>query len=369
MRDRLLQLLVCPSCHAPFEAREFARTGEVVTDGVLICRPCAAAYPVVGEIPRVFRGAWQEHHDWQRRYKDQLAPLETVIAADRPTEKRDAKIRTKESFGYQWTSFSAMAAEFEQNFLRYLEPLQPSFFPNKLGLDAGCGIGRHVYYAARYGAEMVGIDYSAAIESTQKNTAGLPNVHLVQADIYALPFRSGTFDFAYSLGVLHHLPQPLPGFLALTRVVRNGGWCAVWLYSKTRRNLNAALELVRKVTPRLPFPLLKAVSWLAAAIDWTFFVYPFKRIAHTKLGALLAPVVFDRIQVYAMYPFHVTYADWFDRLSPPIRFYYDEADLVVWSKTAHLSEVIITPTGKYGWRLQGRVGGDPLATDAARDTD
>lgn len=365
MRDRFLSLLVCPTCHSSFESREFARQGDRVTDGVLVCQ-CGAAYPVVSSIPRIFFGAWHEHSDWQQRYAEQLKPLAAAIAADRPVERRDAKTKTKESFGYQWTSFSAMAEEFEQNFLRYVEPLQPSFFPNKLGLDAGCGFGRHIYYAALYGAEMVGVDYSAAIESTQRNTEGMRNVHLVQADIYFLPFRPGTFDFVYSLGVLHHLPQPLPGYLALIRLVRSGGLCSVWLYSKTRRHINAVLELVRKVTPSLPFPLLKAVSWLAAAVDWSLFIYPYKVLASTGLRSLLDRVVFDRVKVYALYPFHVTYADWFDRLSPPIRFYYDEPELVMWSQTARLSDVVITPTGKYGWRLQGRVTGDPLAPGSTK---
>ncbi len=359
MRDRLFSLLVCPSCHSPFALQEFARRGDQVSDGVLTCTACGAAYPIVSDIPRIFKGAWQEHFEWQTRYASQLAALAAAIGADRPGEKRDAKIRTKASFGYQWTSFSEMAVEFEHNFLKYVEPLQPSFFPNKLGLDAGCGFGRHIFYAARYGAEMVGIDYSAAIESTQRNTAHLPNVHLVQADIYCLPFRPGTFDFVYSLGVLHHLPQPLDAFLALKRLVRGGGVCAVWLYSKTRRHMNAALELVRRVTPWLPFPLLKAISWLAAVIDWCLFTYPYKILSATPLRGLLDRIVFDRVKVYAIYPFHVTYADWFDRLSPPIRFYYDEPDLVEWAKAADLSDVVITPTGKYGWRLQGRVAGEP----------
>lgn len=357
MRDKLFGLLVCPSCQLPFELREFARAGDQVTDGVLACR-CGATYPIVSDIPRIFRGAWREHAEWQTRYASELAPFAAAIAADQPIERRDKKIKTKESFGYQWTNFSAMSVEFEYNFLKYVEPIEPSFFPNKLGLDAGCGFGRHIYYAARYGAEMVGIDYSDAIESTQKNTAGLTNVHLVQADIYNLPFRPGTFDFVYSLGVLHHLPEPLNAYLALQRVVRTGGLLAVWLYSKTRRHMNAALELVRRVTPSLPFPLLKAFCWLAAVIDWCLFTYPYKILAKTPLRGFLDRIVFDRVKVYAIYPFHVTYADWFDRLSPPIRFYYNEPDLVKWAEAAHLGEVVITPTGKYGWRLQGRVERD-----------
>jgi hypothetical protein len=64
-------------------------------------------------------------------------------------------------------------------------------------------------------------------------------------------------------------------------------------------------------------------------------------------------LAFARVKVYAQYPFQVCYADWFDRLSPPIRFYYDERDLHGWAEAVALRDVRITPTGQYGWRLQG----------------
>ena len=56
--------------------------------------------------------------------------------------------RTRQSFGYQWTAFRTMVDAFREGFLNYIHPIGPEFFPGKLGLDAGCGFGRHVYYAA-----------------------------------------------------------------------------------------------------------------------------------------------------------------------------------------------------------------------------
>ena len=60
--------------------------------------------------------------------------------------------------------------------------------------------------------------------------------------------------------------------------------------------------------------------------------------------------VFERIKVYGNYPFQVAYADWFDRLSPPLRFYYDKPDIEKWFKDAGLEDIRVTPTGFYGWR-------------------
>jgi SAM-dependent methyltransferase/uncharacterized protein YbaR (Trm112 family) len=345
-------LIICPACEGELEAISFDLADDHVVDGVLRCS-CGASYPIVRTVPRLYDGCWSDHRDWADARATELARSGVSLGAD--TRPRDRKRQTQESFGYQWTAFSAMTPEFEENFRNYLQPIDRDFFRGRLGLDAGCGFGRHIFYAATYGAEMVGVDYSAAIESSRKNTAHLPNVHLVQADIYRLPFRAGTFDFAYSLGVLHHLPEPFKAYLALKSVVKPGGICAVWLYSKTRRWLNRSLEVARRVTPRLPYPLLKALSFVAALVDWGLFIWPYRVAASTRLKPLADRLAFARVKVYAAYPFHVTYADWFDRLSPPIRFYYDEDDLRAWARDANVEPLSISPTGKYGWRLQVRI--------------
>ena len=104
----------------------------------------------------------------------------------------------------------------------WIWPIEPAFFKDKLVLDAGCGIGRHAFFAAAYGAkEVIGIDLSDAVDTAFENVGHLPNAHIVQADIYDPPFRrataGGDFDFIYSIGVLHHLPDPESGLRSLVR--------------------------------------------------------------------------------------------------------------------------------------------------------
>src|SRR5207248_751285 len=59
----------------------------------------------------------------------------------------------------------------------------------------------------------------------------LPNAHAVQASIYELPFRPGTFDFVFSIGVLHHLPDPQRGFDSIVPLATPGGRVLAWLYA------------------------------------------------------------------------------------------------------------------------------------------
>jgi SAM-dependent methyltransferase/uncharacterized protein YbaR (Trm112 family) len=350
VRPRLRDVLRCPRCRASLTLEPFVvgREDDVV-DGLLTCG-CGWRYPVVDSIPRMLPDAFSLFPDFVRRYRARLdgAPAST------PPERLSADLdRTRESFGYQWTKFSEMVCDFEQNFWNYLAPATPETFRGRLGLDAGCGFGRHIYHAARNGAEMVGMDFSRAIESTRRNTQDLPNVHLVQGDIYAPPFADGTFDLLYSIGVLHHLPDPQRGINTLAPLVRPGGQVFVWLYSKTRTVTNFLLETVRAVTTRLPHPLVNALSFAGAVVDQYGFVLPYRVVRRVPGTGRLAARMLPRIKLYSAYPFQVLQADWFDRLAAPIRFYYSEDEVERFALQAGLTDVKISPTGLYGWRACG----------------
>jgi SAM-dependent methyltransferase len=358
MRARLFNLLRCPSCKNSFGATVFEeaiRHGERdIIEGVLSCS-CGAIYPVISGIPRILDNAPQLFADFYSRHGLNAAamPVRTT-AIPLATDVGRSLDRTRESFGYQWTHFSEMATDFRENFLEYIHPLEESFFPAKLGIDVGCGFGRHIYNAALFGAEMVGLDISDAIESTRKNTEHLANVHLVQANIYRSPFVEGTFDFAYSIGVLHHLPDPEGGFRCVTSLVKAGGSVFIWVYSNRRRVMNAVLECARAVTTRLPPPAQNATSFAAAVIDWGGFIVPYKALSSVRpMTPVVEKLPLPRLKIYSRYPFQVVWADWFDRLAAPIRFYYDGDDMAAWLNRARLVRTTISPTGLFGWRAYG----------------
>ena len=267
------------------------------------------------------------------------------------TESQDILDRTRKSFGYQWREFKDISAEDENHFLNYIHPVEPSFFEGKVGLDAACGFGRHLFFSGRYGAKLaVGMDFSDAIISSKENTADIPNVRTVRGSAYDMPFRPGSFDYIYCIGALHHMPDPEGAYRELLKFLKPGGSIFIWVCSKTRGRLNAMLEAVRGVTTKMPYGLLKALCLLAAVIDFGAFILPYRLLKWLPVINRLAP---KRIKLYARFPFHTCYADWFDRLSAPIRFYYDRNDMEGWADRAGLENVEISPTGLYGWRLYG----------------
>ena len=327
MEKNFLKILVCPKCKSELSLKIQLVDKEEVISGFLLCSNCKRVYPIINSIPRML--------------------LDEFIVDERQR-------KTQKSFGYQWIQFSEMVIDFKENFLNYIYPVKEDFFKGKLGLDAGCGFGRHIFNAANFGAEMVGMDISKAIDSSYKNTRHLPNIHLVQGDIYNPPFRESTFDFVYSIGVLHHLPAPENGFKSLVSLVKEHGSIFIWVYSNRRKFINLLLEAVRNIAHRLPHGLLKYICFVISIVDYSLFIFPYKIMSKIPLfNKFIRKIYFQRIVLYAKYPFQVCFADWFDRLAPPIRYYYDDKDMKIWLDEVQLRNQAISPTGLYGWRAYG----------------
>ncbi len=295
----------------------------------------------------------EKHYSVRRNAPEFLEILDEAAAAHRMEARRFHQLQrmTQKSFDFQWTQFPDMVPANEDHFLNYIHPIRPEFFQGKLVLDAACGFGRHVYYASTYDAgRVVGMDFSNAIFSAREVNEGQSNVSLVKGDIYKLPFRKDSFDCIYSLGALHHLPDPEGGFHGLMQYVKPGGIVAIWVYSKKRRWLNYILEGVRFVTRNIPFATLKKICFFCACVDYFCFVFPYKLLRRIPL---IEKKMLPRIKLYAKFPFWVNYADWFDRLSAPVRYYFNSEDMKDWGRRTGLVNVIVSATGRYGWRLYG----------------
>jgi SAM-dependent methyltransferase len=99
-------------------------------------------------------------------------------------------------------------------------------------LEAGCGVGAQTVTLARRSpdARLVSVDLSAASLAEAKrriDRAGLANVALTQADIFALPFEPGSFDHAFVCFVLEHLSRPVAALTILRELLRPGGTITV----------------------------------------------------------------------------------------------------------------------------------------------
>ena len=88
-------------------------------------------------------------------------------------------------------------------------------FNNPNVLIAGCGTGNHICQAANYlNANILGVDLSLSSLAYAKRKVeelGLKNIDFLHADILQLKDLKKKFDVIESIGVLHHMHDPLQG--------------------------------------------------------------------------------------------------------------------------------------------------------------
>jgi len=330
----LRESLRCPRCHGSLSVSPEANKA----DRRLECGACSLVFPIIRDIPRLLLSPFRE------------ALLGDSEAAAGPD---DRQLRTALSFGYEWTRFPEMYPEWEQNFLSYMKPHGPDFFRGKKVLDAGCGNGRFAYYAAKYGAEVWAIDLGPAIEVARENTKDSGHVQVVQADLHQLPFAYESFDFIYSIGVLHHLPDPEAAFQSLLRYLKPNGEAQIYLYwhpegQPIKRALLSLVAASRWITTRLPHGAVHALAFPAALAAFMFFVWPYRLLKAIGLDGIAERFPMKQ---YAAYPFRVCVNDQLDRFSAPIENRYSKAEVADWLHRAGLKNPQVNAS--YGWVATG----------------
>lgn len=144
-----------------------------------------------------------------------------------------------DNFGMQWNHFAKTQLDSHSGHSisadRFWDATgwNPAEMNGKWVLDVGCGSGRFAEVALSSGAQVVALDYSSAVDACYTNLQHHTNLHVIQGDIYSLPFAPNSFSFVYSLGVLQHTPDVAKAFASLPPIVRGGGRLCVDYYEKS----------------------------------------------------------------------------------------------------------------------------------------
>jgi hypothetical protein len=138
---------------------------------------------------------------------------------------------------------------------------------------------------------------------------GAPNVHVLQGDIYRLPLNEGIFDFAYGLGVLHHVPTRREASRASSL------WCGP---AETCSSGSTA-------SARLPLPVQWALCVAgAAALEATLWM-PSRVLSRVPGGASLGCRI--PLSDSAHRTFHAKLRTVFDRINPPVTHHHSDDEL------------------------------------------
>lgn len=306
MKTDLLPLLCCPHCTGGLTLRADVQHDHAVDEGLLRCEACVASFPIVRGIPR-------------------------FVAHDGYVS----------NFSYEWNKWHRVQVDavngsrVSEDAFRHKTGLTPADVHGKLVLDVGCGAGRFLDVVSRWGARTIGIDFSFAVEASQRNVGERPNVDVIQADIFHLPFRPQVFDVIFSLGVLHHTRDTREAFLSLPAYLKDGGTMAVWLYCYTDRLYTRATDFWRGLLRQLPNRAVHLWSALITTLCYPLYRQPFMARHPFSLLPRVLPVTMHE-------DWHWRVLDTFDWYSP---MYQDkdcsETRVVGWCREAQLRDVEI----------------------------
>ena len=224
MYDEDIALLRCPETMDPLtlvEATLRDEDGEILT-GTLKGVTQGKTYPIENGIPR-FTEKTGYNRTWDFKW--------TRIDRGRGLNYR--MIDPDHPSGMQYDNIYDRNA-YDGRALKHMR--------DRLVLDIGCGVGQYAIRSLRdSGArKVVGMDLTRGVDMFRKiMLERFPQFKrrllLVQASVFKVPFAPETFDYVYSLGVLHHTGETRDAIRSACRLVKEGGEVNIWVYAAALR--------------------------------------------------------------------------------------------------------------------------------------
>jgi len=327
-----LALLACPAC------------GERPSNdagAALRCPSCGRAYPIISGVPSFLID---------------------------PTE---AEHKTLELYGDIWEAYEKHGSRggYHAPATSNLELLQLAsgcdLVQGEAGIDAGCGDGGGIMAMARRhpGIRFIGIDLAPGVCRAARKAHDVPNLRYVQGNLMVPPLARRCFDFAYSFGVLHHTRDPKAAFLALVGTLRPGGRITLFVYKDfsdlpLKRMLLAPVILARRISTKLPAPVLRILAWCGAPVVFVALTLPARLLRAVRLPHLARHIP------YGTFPgIRGIAASLEDRFGVPYEHRFRIADLEAWAREAGLKEARVVdclPWGFSGLVLTGCMPYSPM---------
>ena len=343
MKPEYLNFLCCPDCQGDLELSVSQQLDDRIQEGALGCSACQTSFPIRGFIPR-----FVEHDSYAK------------------------------SFGAQWNAFATSQidnSEHQESELRFRSEIGWSNdeLSGKTIVEFGSGAGRFVEVASRSAALAVGLDITDAVDASQKNLGHRDNVFFIQSDIFQPPVKPQFFDFAYSIGVIHHTPEPEQAFGKMVDCVTDQGSVALSLYDislyrrPNRNNLVVATkdllwalnswrcELFRQVTTRVPHGMM--IAYCKTVIPVLHYL---NRIPIVGLIRYLFPST-----CYRHLPVINSMVDTMDTYSTKIVHQYRSKDLFQWFLRRGLKQITVM-NSRAGWVSVNANVGDEASREKNR---
>jgi SAM-dependent methyltransferase len=265
---------------------------------------------------------------------------------------------TVDSFGEEWAHFDQTgmsSAERRRHFEQYFHVFPWDALPaDAVGFDAGCGSGRWAMEVAPRVGTLHCVDPATdALAVARKNLADVGSCVFHNTSINEMPIADGSMDFGYSLGVLHHIPDPRQALGACVRKLKPGAPFLVYLYYalddrpawfRTLWRLSDGLR--HFVAPR-SFRFKMVVATLLA----TFVYWPLARLA--LVGERLGIDVHHfPLATYRDRSYYSMRTDAIDRFGTRLEYRFTADEIREMMTAAGLERIVVSPEAPY-WCVVG----------------
>ncbi|MBN2107160.1 MAG: methyltransferase domain-containing protein [Deltaproteobacteria bacterium] len=264
MNKNHIEFFLCPACAnagLEIEAIDSYDNGEI-KNGILLCRSCAAWYPVEDGVLELLVKPLRYEQDrlnFIRTFKDRIKSVDVARQPDPDLGREGYADQIKQQQHSDWFTENE-----QQTYSVFLEqPLWKAYdkivFPewikkirtNTAMLDVGCANGRSTFPFAEKNIDILGFDISKKLvrQAQEKYRTLRPAaaISFFVADGSNFPVKSSAFDYIVVHGVLHHLPDPAESCKEISRALKSGG---LYLGSENNASIfRAIFDAMMKLKP------------------------------------------------------------------------------------------------------------------------
>lgn len=252
---------------------------------------------------------------------------------------------TVRDFGREWLRFDQNAlvdGELSLLFAEYFAIFPwEDLPPDAVGFDAGCGSGRWAALVAPRVGHLHCVDASVdALQVARSKLSAIPNLSFHETSLDAMPFADGSMDFGYSLGVLHHLPDPRAGLTDCVKKLKPGAPILLYIYYALDnrpiwfRLLWRVSDHLRRTLAKAPFRFKSIVAEIFAAIVY----WPLARGAQFFSG-LGCNVANWPLSAYRSLSYYSMRTDALDRFGTRIEHRMSRAEIKLMMEAAGLTQI------------------------------
>jgi ubiquinone/menaquinone biosynthesis C-methylase UbiE len=187
-----------------------------------------------------------------------------------------------------------------------------------------------------------------ALDVAKKNLSKFNNCKFHHASVDEMPFDDESLDFAYSLGVLHHVPETGEAINSVAKKIKQKGVLLLYLYYRFDnrplwfRTLWKISDLIRSIVSRMPHFLRYITSQIIAG----FVYWPLSRLA-LLIEKIYKPIPNWPLFYYRNKSFYVMRTDALDRFGTRLEQRFTKKEIHKMLEDADFDEINFSDKAPY----------------------